>query len=47
MLCWTCAKTKQNAIIHDIIRENVRVTPIVEKIVDIQLRWFGYVEKDL
>jgi len=47
MLRWMCGWTKQNMIINDKIRENVGVTPIVEKIVETRLRWFGHVEKDL
>lgn len=37
MLRWMYGKTRQNMII----------TPIVEKIVETRLRWFGHVEKDM
>jgi len=45
MLRWMSGKTKHNRIGNDTIRERVGVTPIVEKLVENRLRWFGHVER--
>jgi len=45
MSCWMCGKTKQDRIRKDNIRERVGVAPIVEKMVETRLRWFGHVER--
>ena len=47
MLCWMSGKTRQDRIRNDTIRERVRVAPIVEKLVENRLRWFGHVERRL
>jgi len=41
MLRWTSDKTRHHRIRNDTIRERVGVAPIVEKIVNNRLRWFG------
>ena len=38
-------KTRHDKIRNDIIRERVGVAPIVEKLVENRLRWFGHVER--
>ena len=38
-------KTRHDMIENDTIRERVGVTPIVEKLVENRLRWFGHVER--
>ncbi|KAL5187393.1 Craniofacial development protein 2 [Glycine soja] len=45
MLRWMCGKTRQDKIINEAIREKVGVAPIVEKMVENKLRWFGHVER--
>jgi hypothetical protein len=44
MLHWMCGKSRQERIMND-IRERVGVAPIVENLVETQLRWFRYVER--
>ena len=41
MLRWMCGKTRQDKIRNGAIRERVGVAPIVEKMVENRLRWFG------
>jgi hypothetical protein len=41
-MCGT--KTRQDRIRNDNIRESIGVTPIVEKMVETRLKWFGHVE---
>ncbi|KAL5179591.1 hypothetical protein HKD37_01G000874 [Glycine soja] len=45
MLRWMCSKTRQDKIRNGAIRERVGVAPIVEKMVENRLRWFGHVER--
>ena len=45
MLRWMSGKTRHDRIRNDIIRERVGVAPIVEKLVENRLRWFGHVER--
>ncbi|RZB81212.1 LINE-1 retrotransposable element ORF2 protein isoform B [Glycine soja] len=45
MLRWMCGKTRQDKIRNGAIREKVGVAPIVEKMVENRLRWFGHVER--
>ena len=40
-----CGKTRQDKIRNEAIRERVGVAPIVEKMVENRLRWFGHVER--
>jgi len=44
-----CGKTRRDMIKIDTIRESWRlgVAPIVEKMVENKLRWFGHVEEGL
>ncbi|KAH1188137.1 hypothetical protein GmHk_U059979 [Glycine max] len=44
MLRWMCGKTRQDKIRNGAIRERVGA-PIVEKMVENRLRWFGHVER--
>ncbi|KAL5150901.1 Mediator of DNA damage checkpoint protein 1 [Glycine soja] len=45
MLRWMCDKTRQDKIRNEAIRERVGIAPIVEKMVENRLRWFGHVER--
>jgi hypothetical protein len=45
MLRWMSGKTRQDRIRNDTIRERVGVAPIVEKLIENRLRWFGHVER--
>jgi len=47
MLRWTSGKTRHDKIRNDTIRDRVGVAPIVEKLVENRLRWFGHVERRL
>jgi len=39
------SKTRRGKIRNDNISERVGVAPIVEKMVETRLRWFGHVER--
>jgi len=43
MLCWMSSETRRDKIRNDNIREGVGVAPMVEKTVEVRLRWFGHV----
>ena len=45
MLCWMSGKNRHDRIRNDTIRERVGVAPIVEKLVENRVRWFGNVER--
>ena len=47
MLRWMCGHTIKYKIMNAIIREEVGVAPIVEKLVEICLKWFGHVQRRL
>jgi len=40
-----CGKTRHDIIRNANIRERVGITPIIEKMAETWLRWFGYVER--
>jgi len=40
-----CGKPRQDKIKNDNIREKVGVAPIVEKMVETRILWFGHVER--
>jgi hypothetical protein len=44
-LRWMCCNTGRDRIRNDDIRERDQVAPIVEKIVEVMLRWFEHVER--
>jgi hypothetical protein len=44
---WMSGKNRRDRIRNDTIRERVGVAPIVEKLVENRLRWFGHVERRL
>ena len=45
MLRWMSGKTRHDRTRNDTNRERVGVAPIVEKLVENRLRWFGHVER--
>ncbi|KEH35761.1 hypothetical protein MTR_3g102480 [Medicago truncatula] len=45
ILRWMSGKTRHDKIRNDTIRERMEVAPIVEKLVENRLRWFGHVER--
>jgi hypothetical protein len=45
MLRWMGSKTRQDRIRNGTFRERVRVAPILEKMVENRLRWFGHVDR--
>jgi hypothetical protein len=40
-----CGKTGRDRIKNDNIEERVGVAPLVEKMVETRIRWFGHVER--
>ena len=44
VLRWKCGKTRQDKIINENIKECVGVAPMLEKMVENRLRWFGHLE---
>ena len=47
MLRWISGHTRQDRIWNECIREQVGVAPIVEKMIESRLRWFGHVWRRL
>lgn len=47
MLRWLSGKIRRDKIRNDDIRENIGVAPIVEKMLENKLRWFGHVREDV
>ena len=45
MLRWICAHTRRDRVRNDDIRDRLGVAPIEEKLVQLQLRWFGHVQR--
>ena len=47
MLRWMCGHTIKDKIRNEVIREEIGVTPIIEKLVKSRLRWFEHVQRRL
>ena len=45
MFRWICAHTRRDRVRNDDIRDRLGVAPIEEKLVQLQLRWFGHVQR--
>jgi hypothetical protein len=45
MLRWMCGHTRRDRVRNNDIRDRVRVAPIVEKLVQHRLRWFGHTQR--
>ncbi|KAG2588713.1 hypothetical protein PVAP13_5NG303281 [Panicum virgatum] len=45
MLRWICGHTRMNRVRNDDIRNRLGITPIEEKLIQHQLRWFGHVQR--
>ncbi|KAF3621027.1 Pyrroline-5-carboxylate reductase [Capsicum annuum] len=43
ILRWTCGRTRKDRVRNEIIRENVRVASVEDKMREVRLRWFGHV----
>ena len=41
VLCWICGKTRRDMTRNDNISESVGAAPIIKKMVETRLRWFG------
>ncbi|WMV56372.1 hypothetical protein MTR67_049757 [Solanum verrucosum] len=44
MLRWMCGHTRSDKIRNEVIREKVGVAPVVDKLREARLRWFGHVK---
>lgn len=44
MVCWMSDKTRRDRIKNGNIRERISVAPIIVKMVETRLRWFGDVQ---
>ncbi|WMV26024.1 hypothetical protein MTR67_019409, partial [Solanum verrucosum] len=45
MLRWMCGHTRSDKIRNEVIWEKVGVAPVVDKLREARLRWFGYVKR--
>nr|XP_016457394.1 PREDICTED: uncharacterized protein LOC107781235 [Nicotiana tabacum] len=45
MLRWMCEHTKRDNIRNEDIRDKVGMTPVVDKLWEARLRWFGHVKR--
>jgi hypothetical protein len=45
MLHWICSHTRKDRIRNDDIRDELRITPIQDKLIQHRLRWFGYIQR--
>ena len=45
MIRWMCGYTRLDRIRNGVIRERVGVAPLVDKLRETRLRWFGHVKR--
>ena len=45
MIRWMCGHTRRDRIRNEVIRDLVNVAPIVDKMRETRLRWFGHVKR--
>ncbi|VFQ61100.1 unnamed protein product [Cuscuta campestris] len=45
MLRWMCGKTRLDRILNGVIRRQVDMEPVEDKLREARLRWFGYVRR--
>ena len=45
MLRWFCRHTRRDRVQNEAIRDRVGVAPIVEKLTQHRLRWFGHIQR--